>query len=295
MDVGLHVINFSWPGAPASIAPTLGAIAEAAEDAGVADLSVMDHYFQMDMETIGLRPDQEMLEGYTTLGFLAAKTSAMRLGLLVTGVTYRHPGLLAKIVTTLDILSGGRAQLGIGAAWYEREHAGLGVPFPSLKERFERLEETLQICHQMWSDDTGPFEGKHYKLAETLNVPQSIQRPHPPILIGGMGERRTLRLVARYADACNLFSMAGVDGIRHKLEVLRRHCEAERRDYDAIHKTLLWVGPPVRTDATDHFLTEMRQYAALGIQTVILMPGAGDPVAEVGDLAPVVKGLRELG
>ncbi len=155
MDLGLHVINFSWPGAPASIAPTLGAIAKAAEDAGITDLSVMDHYFQMDMEAMGLRPDQKMLEGYTTLGFLAAKTSAMRLGLLVTGVTYRHPGLLAKIVTTLDILSGGRAQLGIGAAWYEREHAGLGVPFPPLKERFERLEETLQICLQMWSDDNG--------------------------------------------------------------------------------------------------------------------------------------------
>lgn len=295
MDVGLHVINFSWPGAPASIAPTLGAIAEAAEAAGLTELSVMDHYFQMDMEAMGLTPDKEMLEGYTTLGFLAAKTSNIRLGLLVTGVTYRHPGLLAKIVTTLDILSGGRAQLGIGAAWYEREHAGLGVPFPRLKDRFERLEETLQICLQMWSDDNGPFEGKHYRLAQTLNVPQSIQRPHPPILIGGMGERRTLRLVALYADACNLFSMAGVDGIRHKLEVLRCHCEAEGRDYDTIHKTLLWVGPPARADTTDHFLTEMRQYAALGIQTVILMPGADDPVAEVGGLAPVVKGLRELG
>jgi F420-dependent oxidoreductase-like protein len=295
MDVGLHVINFSWPGAPANIAPTLGAIAEAAEQAGISDLSVMDHYFQMDMEAIGLRPDQEMLEGYTMLGFLAAKTSNIRLGLLVTGVTYRHPGLLAKIVTTLDVLSRGRAQLGIGAAWYEREHTGLGVPFPPLKERFERLEETLQICLQMWSDDNGPFEGKYYRLAETLNVPQSIQRPHPPILIGGMGERRTLRLVAGYADACNLFSMAGVDGIRHKLEVLRRHCEAEGGDYDTIHKTMLWVGPPFRADATEHFITEMRPYAALGIDSVILMPGADDPVAEVRGLAPVVKALRDLG
>jgi F420-dependent oxidoreductase-like protein len=295
MDLGLHVINFSWPGAPASIAPTLGAIAKAAEDAGITDLSVMDHYFQMDMEAMGLRPDQEMLEGYTTLGFLAAETSNIRLGLLVTGVTYRHPGLLAKIVTTLDVLSGGRAQLGIGAAWYDREHAGLGVPFPPLKERFERLEEALQICLQMWSDDNGPFEGKHYRLAETLNVPQTIQRPHPPILIGGMGERRTLRLVARYGDACNLFSMAGVDGIRHKLEVLKRHCETEGRDYSTIQKTLLWVGPPVRTDGTEHFLAEMRQYAALGIDAVILMPGADDPVAEVRGLAPVVKGLRALG
>jgi F420-dependent oxidoreductase-like protein len=217
MDVGLHVVSFSWPHAPADTGPTLGRIAEAAEQVGITDLSLMDHFFQLEM--MGLTAEREMLEGYTTLGFLAAKTDRVRLGLLVTGVTYRHPGLLAKIVTTLDVLSGGRAQLGIGAAWNEREHQGLGVPFPSLKERFERLEEALQICLQMWSDDNGPFEGTHYRLAETLNVPQSLQRPHPPILVGGMGETKTLRLVARYADACNLFSGPGVDVVRQKLDV----------------------------------------------------------------------------
>jgi F420-dependent oxidoreductase-like protein len=293
MDVGLHVVKFSWPAVPGGIAPTLGAIAEAAEQVGINDLSLMDHYFQLDM--MGLSPDKEMLEGYTTLGFLAAKTSRVRLGLLVTGVTYRHPGLLVKIVTTLDVVSGGRAQLGIGAAWYEREHTGLGVPFPPLRERFERLEETLQICLQMWSDDNGPFAGKYYRLAETLNVPQSIQRPHPPILIGGMGEQRTLRLVARYADACNLFSMPGVDVIRHKLNVLRGHCEAEGRNYDAIQKTLLWVGPLPLGDAAAGFLEEMHRYADIGIDTVILMPLGDDPVGSVLGLAPMVGRLRELG
>jgi F420-dependent oxidoreductase-like protein len=293
MDVGLHVVKFSWPAVPGGIAPTLGAIAEAAEQVGISDLSLMDHYFQLDM--MGLSPDKEMLEGYTTLGFLAAKTSRVHLGLLVTGVTYRHPGLLAKIVTTLDVVSGGRAQLGIGAAWYEREHTGLGVPFPPLRERFERLEETLQICLQMWSDDNGPFAGKYYRLAETLNVPQSIQRPHPPILIGGMGEQKTLRLVARFADACNLFSMPGVDAIRHKLNVLRGHCEAEGRDYGSIQKTLLWVGPLPLGDAAAAFLEEMHRYADIGIDTVILMPLGDDPVGGVLGLAPMVERLRELG
>jgi F420-dependent oxidoreductase-like protein len=292
MDVGLHVVSFSWPHAPADTGPTLGRIAEAAEQVGITDLSLMDHFFQLEM--MGLTAEREMLEGYTTLGFLAAKTARVRLGLLVTGVTYRHPGLLAKMVTTLDVLSGGRAQLGIGAAWYEREHRGLGVPFPPLKERFERLEEALQICLQMWSDDNGPFEGTHYRLAETLNVPQSLQRPHPPILVGGMGEAKTLRLVARYADACNLFSGPGVGEIRHKLEVLRRHCDAEGRDYAAVRKTLLWVGPLPVGHAVDGFLSEMARYAGIGIDTVILMPGGGQPVADVRGLAPVVEPLREL-
>lgn len=293
MDVGLHVVNFTWPAGPKGIGPTLGAIAEASEQVGIQELSVMDHYFQLEM--MGLKADSDMLEGYATLGFLAAKTSRIRLGLLVTGVTYRHPGLLAKIVTTLDILSGGRAQLGIGAAWYEREHAGLGVPFPPLRERFERLEEALQICLQMWSEDNGPFAGRYYRLAETLNVPQSIQRPHPPILIGGAGERKTLRLVARYADACNLFSMPGIDVVRHKLDVLRQHCKAEGRSYDTIRKTLLWTGPFPLGDAAGGFLEEMRRYADLGVDTVILMPMGEDPVGSVLGLAPVVERLRRLG
>ena len=192
-----------------------------------------------------------MLEGYTTLGFLAGQTERMRLGLLVTGVTYRHPGLLAKIVTTLDVLSGGRAQLGIGAAWYEREHLGLGVPFPPLAERFERLEETLQICLQMWSDDDGPYDGKHYQLAETICSPPPDQLAPSPILIGGSGERKTLRLVARYADACNLFA-SSPDEVAHKLDVLARHCEAEGRDPATIERTILAMSNPL--DDPDGFV-----------------------------------------
>lgn len=176
MKLGIHFTNFSLPGTPDSLASTLAATARAAEDGGVATFTLMDHWFQM--ETLG-GPPEPMLEGYTSLGFVAARTQRMTLGLLVTGVTYRHPGLLAKIVTTLDVLSGGRAQLGIGAAWYEREHDGLGVPFPPVSERFERLEETLQICRQMWSEDGGPFEGRHYQLAETVCSPQPIQQPGP--------------------------------------------------------------------------------------------------------------------
>jgi F420-dependent oxidoreductase-like protein len=235
-----------------------------------------------------------MLEGYTTLGYLAAKTERIGIGMLVTGVTYRHPGLLAKIVTTLDVLTGGRAQLGIGAAWYEREHIGLGVPFPSVSERYERLEETLQICLQMWSDDDGPYEGKHYQLAETLNVPQSIQRPHPPILIGGQGEKKTLRLVAQYADACNLFSSAGPDGVRHKLDVLRKHCDNVGTDYDAIRKTILYAQPFPDREGADAFVEEMSIYAGMGMETIILMPPADDPVGAVHWLSQVEPRLAEL-
>jgi len=208
MRVGIHFVNFSLPGSPETLGPTLATTARIAEESGVSVFTLMDHWFQMEMMATSEDP---MLEGYTSLGFLAGQTDTMTLGLLVTGVTYRHPGLLAKIVTTLDVLSGGRAQLGIGAAWYEREHRGLGVPFPPLAERFERLEETLQICLQMWSGDSGPYQGRHYQLAETICSPPPISSPRPRILVGGSGERKTLRLVARYADACNLFATSPRD------------------------------------------------------------------------------------
>jgi F420-dependent oxidoreductase-like protein len=213
--------------------------------------------------------DEPMLEGYTTLGYVAAKTERMTLGLLVTGVMYRYPGVLAKTVTTLDVLSGGRARLGIGASWYEREQHGLGVPVVPVAERFERLEETLQICLQMWSDNNGPFEGRHYQLAETLCSPPPLRKPRPPIMIGGGGERKTLRLVARHADACNLFGSSSAD-VAHKLDVLREHCAAERRDYDSIEKTVLIVHPPLAD--LDRFFAEVREYAALGVGEVELMP-----------------------
>ncbi len=290
MDLGLHVASFSWPGGPPGIAPKLSEVARAADDAGFASLSVMDHFFQMDQHAPASEP---MLEGYTTLGFLAAVTEAVQLRLLVTGVTYRHPGLLAKIVTTLDVLSGGRAALGIGAAWYEREHVGLGVPFPPVAERFERLEEALQICLQMWSDNDGAYAGDHYELDETLNSPQAISRPHPPIMIGGGGEKKTLRLVAKYADACNLFSM-GVDEVTHKLNVLRKHCENEGTDFDAIRKTILYVGDALLRGDTDAFLDDLRAYAAVGVEEAVVMPLSPDPMAFVAMASAAIPAAAEL-
>jgi F420-dependent oxidoreductase-like protein len=235
--------------------------------------TVMDHWFQM--ENLG-GPAEPMLEGYTTLGYLAAVTERVRLSLLVTGTTYRCPGLLAKIVTTLDVLSGGRSMLGIGAAWYEREHRGLGVPFPPTGERFERLEETLQICRQMWSADDGEYTGKHYQLAETVCVPAPLQQPRPPILVGGSGERKTLRLVARYADACNLFGESP-EVLAHKLDVLARHCDDVGRDGSEIERTMIFPGDPLAD--VDGFLRVMQAYADLGIGLVTVTPAGDDPVA----------------
>jgi F420-dependent oxidoreductase-like protein len=231
MKLGLHVPDFTWPGGPSRLGAELAQVARTAEDAGFDRLSVMDHVWQIAHRG---PPEHEMLEAYTTLGFLAAQTRRISLMTLVTGVVYRSPGLLAKMVTTLDVLSGGRAWLGIGAAWNQDEALGLGLDFPPLAERYERLDEALQICLQMWSGDDAPFQGRYYQLARTLNSPQSLTRPHPPILIGGSGERKTLRLVARYAQACNLFG--GTD-LKHKLEVLAEHCDAVGRPYDEIEKT----------------------------------------------------------
>jgi F420-dependent oxidoreductase-like protein len=234
MRIGLSVSSFTWPGGPAQIGPTFGRVARDAEQAGLHSLWVMDHFFQIPI----FGPiDHDMLESYTTLAFAAGQTERIELGALVTGVTPRHPGVLVKTVTTLDVLSGGRAYLGIGAGWNERESRGLGVPFPSTRERFERLEEALQIAQQMWSGQVGPYEGEHYQLAEALNSPQALSEPHPPVMIGGMGEKRTLRLVAQYADACNLFTYGGSDLVRHKLDVLRGHCEDVSRDYEEIERT----------------------------------------------------------
>ena len=268
MKVGLHYWNYSTPADPATIAATLGDTAQVAERAGFSEFTVMDHYFQMEMAGV-TSAGEPMLEGYTTLGYVAARTERMGLGVLVTGVMYRHPGLLAKIVATLDVLSGGRVRLGIGASWYEREQAALGVPVVPVAERFERLEETLQICHQMWSDDNGPFNGRHYQLAETLCVPAPLSRPHPPILVGGGGEKKTLLLVARYADACNMFA-TGPEDIARKLDVLRSHCDAEGRDYDRIDKTVLAVIPALMD--VDGFVAAAEAYAALGVTEIQVMP-----------------------
>jgi F420-dependent oxidoreductase-like protein len=289
MKLAIHFPNFTLPGAPESLPSILAATARAAEDGGCSTFTLMDHWFQMEQRAPATDP---MLEGYTSLGFLAGLTSRMELGLLVTGVTYRHPGLLAKTVATLDVLSGGRAFLGIGAAWYEREHRALGVPYPELSERFERLEEAIQICEQMWSDDEGPYEGRYYQLAETICRPLPIQKPRPRILIGGSGERKTLRLVARYADACNLFDL-GLEAVGRKLEVLDAHCEAEGRDPASIQRTMIAASDPLAD--VDAFLTNMEAYARLGIDQIWMSPPAPDPAGWVTEVTEkVLPRLAEL-
>ena len=234
MKIGLQIPDFTGPGA-ARLGADIATVARTADDAGFEFIAMMDHFFQIAM--VG-PPEHDMLEAYTTLGYLAGCTSRAKLVTLVTGAVYRHPGILAKIVTTLDVLSGGRAWLGIGAAWNDEESRGLGIPFPPVAERFERLEETLQICLQMWSGDESPYQGKHYQLERPLNYPKALSAPHPPIMIGGGGEKKTLRFVARYAQACNLFP--GPD-LARKLDVLRAHCDAEARDYDEIEKTCYFI------------------------------------------------------
>jgi F420-dependent oxidoreductase-like protein len=278
MRVAIHVVRFDWPDQPESIAPTLAEVATVSEEAGIAALSVMDHWFQLDYIGAVTEP---MMECYTTLAYLAAHTSTLQLRALVTGVTYRQPGVLAKMVSTLDVLTGGRVQLGLGAAWYEREHLGLGVDYPPLAERFERLEEALQICLQMWSDDDGPFRGKHYQLAETICSPRPIATPHPPILIGGNGEQKTLRLVARYGDACNVMVSTPADAAR-KFDVLLEHCRREGRDPSSISRTITYVGDPFAD--VDGFVACCEEFAALGADEVVLM-ARQNPVADVRRVA----------
>ncbi len=261
MRLGLHIVEFEDHGKP--IRSVIKDIAQYADANGFSNLSVMDHFFQIGV--VGA-PEMNMLEGYTTLGYLAALTERITLLTMVTGTVYRHPGILAKIVTNVDVLSGGRAWLGIGAAWNEREALGLGTPFPPLGERFERLEETLQIVLQMWSEEVKPYEGKHYQLAESLNAPQPITKPHPPILIGGGGEKKTLRLVAKYGNACNLFLMAGMETLQHKLDVLKQHCDDLGRDYKAIDLTLTGMNQPAK-----ELIEQCRVIAKMGFDEVSLI------------------------
>jgi F420-dependent oxidoreductase-like protein len=271
----------------------LAEIGRTADEAGFASLWVMDHFFQIGV--VG-EVDEPMLEGYSALNFLAGITDRVKLGTLVTGVHYRYPGILLKTVTTLDVLSGGRAYLGIGAGWNERESRGLGVPFPTTAERFERLEETLQIAHQMWSGDVKPYSGKHYRLEEAMNNPPALSRPHPPVMVGGMGEKKTLRLVAQYADACNLFAYGGAGTIRHKLEVLRRHCEDVGRDYEEIERTALGsvnLGPEGMSP--DDVIEMCADLGQAGIEHLIInMPNVHEisPLETIGQ--KVIPAVAEL-
>lgn len=285
MELGIHFVDFQ-PGVPARLGPVLAGAATAAEDAGAAMFTMQDHFFQM--EQLG-RAQDPFLECYTALAFVAAATRRIPLGVLVTGVTYRHPGVLAKTAATLDVLSGGRLIFGIGTGWYEREHAGLGVPLPPLSERFERMEEALQICQQMWSADDGPYAGKYYQLAETICEPRPVRQP--PVLIGGGGEKKTLRLAARYADVWNRNgTVLQPDDLSRKVDVLRRHCDELGRDPAEIRKTVgLFTDPFADLDG---YLRTVDYCAGLGFDLVHTgpLPGNPDPVGFVrrlGDeLAP---------
>jgi F420-dependent oxidoreductase-like protein len=289
MQVDLHCWRFEWAGGPAGIGAGVADLAQRAEAVGVRTLSFMDHYFQMEAAAPA---EQPMLEGYVALGFVAGQTRRLRLRLLVSGVTYRHPGLLAKAITTVDVLSSGRCELGLGAAWYEREHKGLGVPFPPLVERFERLEEALQICLQMWSDNNGAYEGKHYQLAETLCEPKPVSQPRPRILIGGGGERKTLRMVAQYADVCNINGEP--EEVAHKLDVLRRHCDALGRDINEIEVTVSARNFSPAPDR-DEVLRVAEGWAGLGVATIVTSANGDDPAAWLEQhIGPVMDDINAI-
>jgi len=304
MKLGISITNFSWPAPADEIGPTVARLARAADDAGIDSIWTMDHFFQI--QVLGLPPEEPMLEAFATLTSIASHTRQARVGTLVTSVPYRHPGVLIKTVTTLDVLSGGRVTLGIGAgspstaAALAHEAGGLGIPFPSLAERFERLEEVLQIAHQMWRGDETPFEGTHYRLARPLNSPNSLQRPHPPILIGGSGERRTLGLVARYADACNLFDIPGSgfqDDLAHKLGVLRAHCEDVARDPAEIETTTSTLFDPGddRRGGARALLAHLEDLAAVGIDHAILAPRYAlddETLDALASIVPEVHGIK---
>ncbi len=307
MKLGITVTNFSWPGPASEIGPTVARIARTADEAGMDSVWTMDHFFQIRLS--GLPAEAPMLEAYATLAFIAGHTRRIQLGTLVTSVAHRHPGVLIKIVTSLDVLSGGRMVLGVGAGAPfnvpagEGEAGGLGIPYPSLAERFERLEELLQIAHQMWRGDEAPFEGAHYRLARPLNSPNSLQRPHPPILVAGSGERRTLRLVARYADACNLFDIPGTsfqDDLAHKLDVLGNHCREVGRDPGDIEKTVASVFDlgEDRREGLERLLEHLRELAGVGIDHVILgprQPWDAETLDAVGSIVDEVHGIEMAG
>ena len=312
MKVGLQVPRFHWPGSPGNIGSKLAEIAGAADEAGFDSLWVMDHFYQVG-QGYG-EPEEPMLEGYTALAYMAAVTRNVRLGTMVTGAFYRPPGVLVKMVTTLDVLSGGRGILGIGAGWYELESRGMGVPFPySVKERMGRFEETLQIAHHMWRDDRTSFEGRYYTLEEPICSPQPISKPHPYILIGGGGEKKTLRYVARYGDACNLHlgahpKLRGYsersymnyrtrkERLRHKLDVLRRHCESVGRDYDEIDKSVLSpleVSPGALTPG--EVVGMCRELSEMGFNYVVFnMPNDHEitPIEVIGE--EVIPEIRDM-
>jgi F420-dependent oxidoreductase-like protein len=290
MKIGLQINRFTWPGEPQSIHKILADIATTADTGGFYSIWVMDHFFQIGY--IG-KPEEPMMEAYTTLGFLAGITKNAMLGTMVTGVIYRNPTLLIKAVTALDVMSNGRAYFGVGAAWNEEESNALGFEFPPLKIRFEQLEDTLQLAKQMWSDNDKTFKGKQFTFPKPINHPQAIQKPHPPILIGGGGEKKTLRLVAQYGDACNLFARLGEDEVKRKLDILKKHCKDVGRNYDDIEKTALHqIHPDFKPKEV---IEEINNLKDLGFsQLIIGIPGMenSNPVKRIAEeIIPKVKNL----
>jgi F420-dependent oxidoreductase-like protein len=274
MHIGLQIPSFRYPGGVGAIRPTLKDIVTSAEGAGFYSLWVMDHFYQI-KGLFGEAYTDPMLEAYTALGYLAGLTEKAYLGALVTGVIYRHPAVLLKMVNTLDVLSGGRAYLGIGAAWYEEEAKGFGIPYPSTSERFEQLEDALQMAHALWGSDETSFTGKHVTAPAMTNNPRPISTPHPRIMIGGTGPNKTLRMVAQYADACNIGDWVGRDNMQKALDTLKGHCEALGRDYDTVEKTSLSTAHLSGGDTVAGILDQLKDQARMGFTHAIFnMPDA---------------------
>jgi len=287
VKIGLQIPSFKYPGGTAAIRPKLREIVTTAEEAKFYSLWVMDHFYQMD-GFFGESYSDPMMESYTTLGYLAGLTEKAYLGVLVTGVVYRHPAVLMKTVNTLDILSGGRAYLGIGASWYEEEAKGFGIPYPSTQERFERLEDTLQLANALWNADQVAFDGRHFSAPGITNNPRPLSQPHPRILIGGMGQKKTLRLVAQYADACNFFEGAGAQSLQTRLDALKAHCENLERDYDTIEKTSLGTVHLSGADTVEGILRRLTVLSGMGFTHAIFnMP-------DVHQITPLETFAREI-
>ena len=287
MNIGLQIPSFKYPGGTSAIRPRLKEIVTTAESAGFASLWVMDHYYQI-KGLFGEAYTDPMMEAYTTLGYFAGLTEKAQLGVLVTGVIYRHPAVLMKMVNTLDILSGGRAYLGIGAAWYEDEAKGYGIPYPSTSERFEQLEDNLQLARALWDGDEASFVGKHFSAPAITNNPRPISNPHPRIMIGGTGPRKTLRMVAQYADACNIFEGIGVENMQNALATLKGHCESLGRDYATIEKTSLGTVHLSGKDTVDSVIKRVKELAGMGFSHAIFnMP-------DVYKISPLETFAREI-
>ena len=288
MQIGLQIPSFKYPNGTKAIRPKLKEIVTTAESAGFHSLWVMDHYYQI-QDLFGEAYNDPMLESYTTLGYFAGLTEKAYLGVLVTGVIYRHPSVLLKMVNTLDILSGGRAYLGIGAAWYEGEAKGYGIPYPGTSERFEMLEDNLQLAKALWSSDESSFAGKHFAAPKITNNPRPLSDPHPRIMIGGMGPKKTLRMVAQYADACNFFEGAGMERVQQAIDTLKRHCENLNRDYESIEKTSLGtVHLADGHDTVDNVLGRLKSLSEMGFTHAIFnMPN-------VYEIAPLETFAKEI-